>query len=47
MRHIDSFCHYFPQSIFKLMSQTAAAPPMSASACRAFARFTISTPAFA
>ena len=23
MRHIDSFCHYFPQSIFKLMSQTA------------------------
>ena len=23
MRHIDSFCHFFPQSIFKLMSQTA------------------------
>ncbi len=23
MRHIDSFCHYFPQSIFKLMSGTA------------------------
>ena len=23
MRHIDSFCHFFPQSIFRLMSATA------------------------
>ena len=23
MRHIDAFCHFFPQSLFEKMSQTA------------------------
>ena len=23
MRHIDSFCHFFPAGIFKLMSDTS------------------------
>ena len=23
MRHIDAFCHFFPSSIFRLMSETA------------------------
>jgi hypothetical protein len=23
MRHVDAFCHFFPQSLFEKMSQTA------------------------
>ena len=41
MQHIDVFCHFFPQGIFKKLQRHRAAPGTSASASRACAPSTI------